>query len=294
MEELSQNQLTIVRRGSMSKTLITISTYQKSDALKVLLTSLFEHGYNKDNKIIVCDDNMGKSYEITKEKNPNHPLFKDSSESNITMPSVPEVIKEFEGVECVFGKKRGGISNNKNRGIKYFLDHSEYRYLLMLDDDIIFTAPGFIDLCIESKHHHLTGYLGDPANDTILFGEDRSPFFKSFPPQGGDPYIWYCLGSQGMMLWATRETVEEVGYMDRMKDHYGFEHSLWSNRIMVLKYKKFLDWFPVLKGCHTYFQSQSIPNNYTADYSQNQKYWDKRKQEIFQGIDLRRPRWQEP
>lgn len=276
----------------MSKVLLAVSSFQKSDALKVLLDSLIEHGYQEGNKIIVTCDNAGKSYSITRKDNPNHPDFLSAPAEvmEIKKPSVPELLKDYPGIDCIYGDKRQGVAANKNRGIKYFLENPEYDYLLLLDDDIKFISPGFIDLCIESGMPHLTGYLGDPANDNIKFGETQSPFFTTFPPQGGNKYVWYCLGSQGMMLWFDRKTVEEVGYMDKMPDYYGMEHSLHSNRVNMLQGKN-LDWFPILKKCHLYFQTQEVPNNYAADYSKNERYWHKRKEEVWKGITLRVSKW---
>ena len=89
----------------------------------------------------------------------------------------------------------------------------------------------------------------------------------------------------GCLLWANRHIVEKVGYMDVMKGFYGFEHSLWSNRINGIEGKE-IDWFPVLKSSGRFFTSQNIPNNYKADYSDNQKGWNKRKPEIARGINL--------
>lgn len=126
----------------------------------------------------------------------------------------------------------------------------------------------------------MTGLLGGKEGD--VFGEEACPFFQSFPPMGETPTHWYCLGSMGMLLWYTRECIERVGYMDQTPGKYGFEHSLHSGRINML-YGKYIDWFPILKGCEKFFHSQSIPNNYVADFSQNQKYYLKRKEEIFRG-----------
>lgn len=133
----------------------------------------------------------------------------------------------------------------------------------------------------------MTGLLG--GNEGAVFGADACPFFQSFPPKGETSTHWFVEGSMGMMLWSTRACVEKVGYMDVGPGHYGFDHSLWSNRINAL-HGKYIDWFPVLKGCEKFFVSQSIPNNYVADYSQNNKYWAKRKPEIFKGIDLHKSR----
>lgn len=276
----------------MNRVLITISTYQKSNALLVLLDTLIAHGYDKGNRILVTDDNAGEGYTVTKKDNPNHPLLGELD--SLVMDSAPAAVAKFKElhpeveIECVFGKKRGGVAINKNRGIKYFLENKEFTHLLMLDDDIQFIKPGLIDLMLESKMQHLTGYLGspsDPFGTAIKFGSVQNPFFQTFPPQGENEYAYFCGGCQGVLLWCDRDTVEKVGYMDLGPDYYGFDHSLWSNRINML-HGKYMDWFPVLKGCGQFFITQEVPNNYVADWNKNQKYWEKRKPEIFKGLFL--------
>lgn len=287
----------------MTKTLLCISTYQKTDALATLVRSSVKHGYDTGNRILVCDDNANQDYKLTKKDNPNHPHWSsysfpplseeeqaDLDKGIITMPSPSKLIKQnFSDldIEVVFGDKRGGVAINKNRGIKYFLEHPEFDELLMLDDDIEMVGPGLLEAIRATKLPHVTGLLGE--SEAAVFGADACPFFQSFPPQGETPTHWYCLGSMGVMLYATRECVERVGYMDQMPDFYGAEHSLWSARINML-HGKFLDWFPILKGCENFFTTQSIPNNYIADYSKNMKYYNKRKEEIFRGIDLHKAR----
>lgn len=299
----------------MTKTLLCISTYQKTDALATLVRSLVKHGYDTGNRILVCDDNANQDYKITKKDNPNHPVW--TTEIHGELPhdwmedeKVGRVLGEVEigqspskfintlksfspykdlDIEVVFGDKRGGVAINKNRGIKYFLEHPEFDELLMLDDDIEMVGPGLLEAIRATKLPHVTGLLG--GSEAAVFGSDACPFFQSFPPQGETPTHWYCLGSMGVMLYATRECVEKVGYMDILSQsgYYGFEHSCWSGRINML-YGKHLDWFPILKGCENFFVSQSIPNNYVADFTQNQKGWLKRKEEIFRGIDLHKAR----
>ncbi len=289
----------------MTKTLIAITTYMKSDGLVKLLTSLANHSYHLGNKILVCDDNAGKDYLITRKDNPDHPHWRMEISGEVLgidytivdpaeMPSAEKAVKTWLGVirtpvdiEVTSGKARGGVAINKNRGIKYFLEHPEYSELLMLDDDIVMTGPGLLEACRATGEPHMTGLLG--GSEAEVFGADACPFFQSFPPKGETPTHWYVEGSMGMMLYATRSCVEKVGYMDVGPGHYGFDHSLWSNRINAL-HGKYIDWFPVLKGCENFFVSQSIPNNYNADYSQNNKYWIKRKPEIFKGIDLHKSR----
>ena len=273
----------------MSKVCICVSTFQKDLALYELLTSLIKHNYHVGNKIIVTDDNAGLGYTLDRKTNPDHPLFKDSKEDKLERPAAWAVVEVFKerhpelDIECVWGKSRGGVAINKNRGIKYFLEHPEFDELLAIDDDIIFTGPGLLEACRATGEPHMTGLLG--GTEGAIFGADACPFFQSFPPKGETPTHWFCTGSMGMMLWYTRECVERAGYFNAMPDKYGAEHSLYSCRINAL-YGKYIDWFPILKGCEGFFVSQSIPNNYTADYEKNMKYYNKIKPEIFKGINL--------
>lgn len=301
------------------KTLIAISTFQKTDALAKLVKSLVEHNYHEGAKLLICDDNANQDYKLTKKDNPNHPFWSEvihgdvledwmENEKTGRIPGEVEIVpsplkfvntlklfptyKDLD-IEVIYGEKRGGVAINKNRGIKYFLEHSEFDELLMLDDDIVFTAPGLLEAIRSCGQPHMTGFLGskdDPDGSKIAFGETAQPFFKDFPPMGETPTHFYCAGSQGMMLWYTRECIERVGFMDPdLPSYYGFDHSLHSGRINAL-YGRFIDWFPVLKNCGKFFHTQTIPNNYVACYKENQKYWEKRKVEIFRGINLKRDR----
>lgn len=277
----------------MTKALLAISTYMKDVALLTLLESLVEHGYHIGNKLIVTDDNQGLPYTLSRKTNPNHPLFEGNDLQEIKRPSAPIVVEKFKqahpdvDISCVFGKARGGVAINKNRGILAFMQDESCQELLLLDDDIVMTGPGLLEACRATGEPHMTGLLG--GSEAEVFGAVQAPFFETFPKKGETPTHWYVEGSMGMMLYATRSCVEKVGYMDVGPGHYGFDHSLWSNRINAL-HGKYIDWFPVLKGCENFFVSQSIPNNYNADYSQNNKYWIKRKPEIFKGIDLHKSR----
>lgn len=278
------------------KCLIAITTFQKSDALRVLLNSLLGHGYLDNNSVVVCDDNAGKGYEVTRGNNPYHPIWFTDDSEEVQMPSAPEVVEEFKAkhpevdITCIFGKKRGGVSINKNRGIKYFLDHHEFVDILMMDDDIVFHAPGYLDLCRSSRHSHLLAYLGSPDEERgkkLASGETGNPFFSVFPAQGEDEFVYYCTGAQEMCRYATRDAIERVGYFDIFKHHYGFESAVFSSRINMA-YGKFLDWFPVLKNSPDYFVSQSIANNYEIkDVYANRDQWMKRKEMVFRGIDLK-------
>ena len=276
-----------------NKVCICVSTYQKDVALSTLLESLVAYEYHTGNRLVIVDDHQGLPYDLNRKTNPNHPLFKDNDLQEIKRPSAVMVVEGFKvkhpdvDISCVFGKARGGVAINKNRGIKYFLERPEFDELLMLDDDIVMTGPGLLEACRATGEPHMTGMLGEGSSQAASFGAVKAPFFETFPVKGETPTHVFAEGSMGMMLWANRSCVEKVGYMDQLsKDgFYGMEHSTWSNRINAL-YGKYIDWFPILKGCDRFFVSQEIPNNYTADYSQNQRGWAKRKPEIFKGINL--------
>lgn len=272
-----------------NKVCICVSTYQKDVALSTLLESLVAYEYHTGNRLVIVDDHQGLPYDLNRKTNPNHPLFKDNDLQEIKRPSAVMVVEGFKvkhpdvDISCVFGKARGGVAINKNRGIKYFLEHPEFDELLMLDDDIVMTGPGLLEACRATGEPHMTGLLG--GTEGAVFGADACPFFQSFPPKGETPTHWFCTGSMGMMLWYKREAVEKAGYFNTMPDKYGAEHSLYSCRINAL-YGKYIDWFPILKGCEGFFISQSIPNNYIADYEKNMKFYNKIKPEIFKGINL--------
>jgi len=277
-------------------TLIHITTFQKTDALRELVVSLYVHGYHVGNTILISDDNGGNPYTVSRTGNPSHPVWKNTDESiqEVEMQSVPEFVEEFKetlniDLRCNFGKGRGGVSINKNRGIKYFLEHPEYDDILMLDDDITFVGPDLIEHCRASGHKHLCGYLGSPDDKPgwpLHSGQTGNSFFTVFPARGEDEYVYYCTGAQGMMMYVTRDLLQKVKYFPLYKHPYGLEHAAWSNRLNMAD-GKYLDWFPVLKESPRYFITQQIPNNYEVkDPFANHKEWDKQKQEIFRGIGI--------
>ena len=211
------------------------------------------------------------------------------------MQSVPEFVKEFKesfpdiDLQCNFGKGRGGVSINKNRGIKFFLDNPQYEDILMLDDDITFNGSGLIEHCRASGHKHLCGYLGSPTDKPgwpLHSGETGNSFFTVFPAKGEDEYVYYCGGAQGMMMYIIRDLLEKVKYLNVMKHKYGYEHAIWSNRLNMAD-GKYLDWFPVLKESPRFFVTQNIANNYAIhDVYANSKEWEKLKELTFRGVDL--------
>ena len=266
-----------------------VTTYNKNPALRVWMETFLEHRDDRVKNVVICDD---------------------SDESNAL-----EVFHEFNTKmpkDCNLhyrGGRRVGIARNKNRGLKFFMQETDARFVVLWDDDVEFVGPGIETQLLKAEYAHITGYLGDIRDadgnmQHIPFGATGNPFFVTFPVAGETDYLCFCAGSQGVMLFCVREVIERVGYFDvDWKGYYGFEHSIWSNRINR-GFGICPDWFAILKGCERYFQTQQVPNTYEPDYLKdkdgklqvneqgtplfkNTAQWEKRKTEIYAGIGIK-------
>jgi len=246
------------------KKAIAISTYKKNGALRVLLNSMHEHMKDELSYVHIADDANGEAKEVFEEFKDKFPLYYSSG-------------------------NRLGIAQNKNRGIEFFLKKTDATHLILMDDDIEIIAPGLYDALINAKHPHITGFLSN-YRDTVEGGVLNSEsFFKEFPPKGQTEDLVFCGGAQGVLLFFERRVLEKVGYFDTFwKGKYGFEHSIFSNRInRVLGY--YIDWFPIFKKSGKYFKDQgNFPNQYDAkpELDLNRPQWMEQKQVIFDGQSL--------
>lgn len=250
------------------ETLIAISTYLKHEAIRELLGSLKKHGYFEEADILVTDDANDASF----------------------------LVDEFPGLIYMGNKERLGIAKQKNKAIKYFNDSEKYQYLILLDDDIVFRAPGLIQECVSTGLEHLTGYLGQWEDGVGIVGADDrpqlsgNPFFIDFPRQGQteDGKVTFRYGSQGGMLFFTREIIQKAGYFHIPPGKYGFEHSIYSNVINRVQ-GYCIDWFPILEDSPKFFHDNGkYPNQYDAskDIKLNNPWWSKKKDEIRKGISF--------
>lgn len=242
--------------------ILSVSTFLKNDALREFLDSYRMYGDRENlETLVICDDSDNKTaFEVYKEYSTVLPLA-------------------YTG-----GDKRVGIARNKNRGIKFF-GETKSDVLILADDDILFTGEGIEDHFLEcaKTREHVTTYLGNYHQVC----PQENAFFDTFPPYREDENLYYCTGSQGMLLFQTRDIVDQVGYMDLLNFPYGFEHSLWSNRISRLT-GYYMDDFPIMKRSPKYFKGNySWPNQYIAEPEKNNAFWQKRKLEIFEGKNLR-------
>lgn len=236
-----------------AKTLISITTYKKCKALRVLLASLIEHGYNQD--IVVADDNCNN---IDKE--------------GLTAEQVCREFSDKLNIILMYNEKAGqlGISVNKNRGLKYLFEHPEYSSIIMVDDDIAFHRSGFLEHVgnVHKTHnlHHFAGYWTDESlfESQKLVGLSGRQWSQDFPTIMESEHITWAAGTQGVLIFVTRELALQAGYMRRMKYFYGAEHSEYSTRLnMITGWCPTL--FPTLKRCEKWFHGQFIENQYAID-----------------------------
>jgi len=262
---------------------LCVTTYKKPTALRGWLESVSNFG--RVGVVNVCDDNDGETQEIAAE-------FQLKFEAG----DYPCQVVYSTGL-------RGGIARNKNRGIKFFLEAPEAahcKYLVLSDDDIVFTKSEWGELFIGEYFvksaeaaglKHVTGYLGGAFGRVNADGSvvtQAEPFFTQFPPQSADENIQYTLGgTQGVLLFFHRELVEKLGYFRIFPGKYGYEHAEYSMRANRIEGRT-QDLYPILRNCGNYFHCQNIGNNYWDDPKENDKEFQKAREEIFSGLYLQR------
>lgn len=228
------------------KTLLSISTYLKNPALEVITQSLLKNGYlSADIGLHISDDADGNAEEVF----------------NNLLVLAPARIGYSTG-------PRQGIAKNKNRGIKYFLEKTDAKYLILLDDDIVFINKGIVEEFIKasenSNWHHISTFLGEYGCN---IHDSTAGYFSTFPIIAEDENLYWCGGVQGMCCFFTREIIEKVGYFNKFPYYYGYEHAEFSARCnKVSGYCPEL--FAVLKRSPKFFKTQQIPNNYEVDHNQ--------------------------
>ncbi len=243
-----------------NKFLIGVSTYLKNGALREFLDSAIKNDYLETCDILICDDADGHAKEVFAEYPQKGLLY--TTGSNL------------------------GIARNKNRAIRFFLEQKHYTHLILTDDDMLFTAPGLFEECIAAGWPHTMGYLGEMS--CSLEGA-RGGFFDTFPIKGKtdiEPETIFTNGSQGVMLYMTRDVVEKCMYYPIAPGRYGYEHSIYSNIINNAYLKYAMDWFPFLKTFPKFMVGNyNHPNQYEAKPEENQKWWLDMRNKIQSGVD---------
>lgn len=230
----------------MVNTLITISTFKKNEACEQLIESLLNNNYKE--RIVITDD----------------------SDNFNALPVYNRFRKEAE-ITYLGGSVNAGISLNKNRGIKYFLEHSQYNNMLSLDDDLLITKSGLIDhldmICKEDDLQFTTGFW----TDKVFKGELKQlwgtgGWSDQFPVKAESAWNTWHGGCHGCLVFYRRTAIEKVGYFNKLSLKYGFEHSLYCSRILRA-FGLCPELFPIMKFSRTWFHGNDIPNNYEIDVS---------------------------
>ncbi len=282
----------------MSKYFGSITTYQKAPALRDLLQSLIDYGYNgSDYTWHIADDNAGKPY--------------FSVEAQEEMVGAYEVYLEFKDkfhkLVLHHGKvPRLGIGANKNRGIHYFLNSTESQFCMLLDDDIIFINGGFFEelekalgantvndpITGDRSLNHICGYWTDyPGEDYFdntkqqMMSISRKGWFDDFPIVSlGEAGVEYRGGTMGCSNFYTRKALQEVMYFNTFS-RYGFEHTIHSSRSLLKTDKRSPVLYPMFDLCSFYYVGNRIANNYFDSHDEIAKA-DPQFQEIMTSLNF--------
>lgn len=222
------------------KTLICISTFKKPLALRGYLQNLSKNGYVfRDLGFVICDDDNGSSREVYEEFKPT-----------------------FIGKLFYTTGPNSGISLNKNRGIKFFLEHPEYSHLILSDDDLTILDKDFdlrlIETLQKDNISHLTCYLGDYKDPLTKKG-----FFSQFPITARTKDTLFVeKGTQGIFSIYTRELIEKVMYFKKFPFFYGYEHAEHSARCQRVEGLA-PELYPLFAKSPKYLACAGVPNEYS-------------------------------
>lgn len=175
---------------------IGITTRNRSKILELTLSKINLFWPEFDTKLVVSDDS--------------------------TDPDVIQVNRLLAlryGAEYLNDGKRKGIANNKNSSL-YPL--RECDYIVLFDDDCFPIKEGWFEFLINA--HKQTGIHHFNVLDSKLHNELRRN-------RVGDFTVIECRDSGGVMLFITKDVVQQVGAFNKEYGLYGFEHCSYSQRV---------------------------------------------------------------
>lgn len=159
--------------------------------------------------------------------------------------------------------KEEGMATAKNRCIKYLYD-AGCDYFVLMDDDTRILKEGFgpflVGAHVYSGIHHFT----IPGNGAKVI--DRKEYLGFGVKQ-------WSKGA-GVMLFATREAIGKVGYMNvNYPSKWGHAHIGWSIRILKSGLMEpFKGWRLSVDGWEEYFYSEDIQGGEPVkNYTEKQK-----------------------
>lgn len=113
-----------------------------------------------------------------------------------------------------------GVAKSKNNCISYLM-HEGCDYLFLFDDDCWSLEKGFEQVFINSGLHY--------SCPTFSHWKDGTPYLRGDIKYGGDVEIYP--NAAGVVLFFTRQCIEQVGGMNILYGKYGWEHLGQAHRI---------------------------------------------------------------
>lgn len=182
------------------KTGIAIINYNRSNLLETLITKIKDSMQYHCADLIVADDGS-----------------RDDSAS----------VCRRHGVRRI-GSKNMGIAWNKNRGLYWFMHHSDCDNIIPIENDCLIESPYWISTWSEAviKWGHVN-CLPPSFIKKIKAGEECSEILGGTGTPD-DPYL--CTKISGICIGSRRDAIEKVGYLDTRFKGYGHEHTEWTLR----------------------------------------------------------------
>lgn len=206
-------------------------------------------------------------------------------------PSSLEIFDRYNK-DCRIGLSYGdrvGISGNKNRVIHEFLLDTSYQYLILMDDDQVFIAPGLVEELIKvlelNQLNHVTGQWnsGVPEIQQLTGGSWTDIF--SVEAEGKYNVTWHINGSHGNCHFYSRKCIEKIGYWPILPHKYGYDHALHTSLAMLVCDHRSPTFHPQHREAYLYYSGRSdLPNNYSIeDVHANSDEYKKIMVDIFLG-----------
>lgn len=136
----------------------------------------------------------------------------------------------YETEHHLIAEENGGISKNKNRLIKYFLDRDDIEFIFLIEDDVrprsLHWEMSFINTCKAQQQAHLL-YL-----PKTKWGEN--PYGPNIGKTGKHPYVidWKANPS-GLVMFFTPKLLAHIGGFNEEFAEYGWEHNELTARALV-------------------------------------------------------------
>lgn len=119
---------------------LVIPVFNNADLTKQCLDSLFQtKGNNPEFNVIVVDDG--------------------------SMDNTDQVLSNFEGIHVLKNAENLGYLETTNKGIDFAFDNLKCDYILLLNNDLIFSSTWLANLIDSSELYDLVGYFSHNDND---------------------------------------------------------------------------------------------------------------------------------